>query len=172
MIEAKENTNKSSLFSLTQECEELMAFGYTAEDYDTFCQTLEPIITAINEKADGYCAVISRFNGQVEMIKTEIERLTARKTAIENAVKRMKDALLYSMQVTERPEVKTDLHTIKVKNVGGKQAVEITGDVPKEYLKTVIEEKPDKDKIRESLEKGLKLDFAVLKERGKRLDIK
>lgn len=169
MIEAKE-TKTPSLFTLTNEYTALMDFGYTEDDYETFCQTLEPIITAIDEKADGYCAVISRFNGQAEMIKAEIERLTARKQAIENAVKRMKDALLSSMQTTQRSEIKTDLHTIKIAKNGGKQPMEITGEVPDSYNRMTIE--PDKDKIRAALESGEKLDFAVLKERGQHLNIK
>ena len=161
-----------TLFELSNGMRDLLDYGCDPDETETFLQTLEPFITAINEKADDYCTVLSHFDGQVAMIDKEIEALTKRKKAIEVSVNKMKDMLLYSMVTTCRDEVKTDLHTIKVKNVGGKQAVEITGEVPKEYLKTVIEEKPDKDKIRESLEKGLKLDFAVLKERGKRLDIK
>ena len=166
----KETTKLPSLFELTRDFEELMAFGYTEDDYVTFCQTLEPIVMAIDEKADGYCAVISRFNGQAEMIKAEMDRLSARKTAIDNAVKRMKEALLTSMQITGRSEIKTDLHTIKIAKNGGKAPLEITGDVPDSFTKITIE--PDKDKIRDALEKGEKLDFAELKERGVHLNIR
>ena len=162
----------NSLFELTNEMKALLDFGCEAEDQETFIQTLEPIITAIAEKADGYCSVLSHFESQTAMINAEIERLKARKETIEKNVDKMKKMLMYSLITTGRKEIKTDLHTIRVKKAGGKQAMEITGDVPKEYEKTTITVEPDKDKIRKELETGKKLEFAHLNERSSYLDIK
>ena len=152
----------NSLFELTNEMKALLDFGCEAEDQETFIQTLEPIITAIAEKADGYCSVLSHFESQTAMINAEIEK----------NVDKMKKMLMYSLITTGRKEIKTDLHTIRVKKAGGKQAMEITGDVPKEYEKTTITVEPDKDKIRKELETGKKLEFAHLNERSSYLDIK
>ena len=162
----------ATLFELSNDMRDLLEFGCDPEEQETFLQTLEPYITAINEKADDYCTVLSHFEGQAAMIEKEVEALNRRKKAIEASVKKMKEMLLYSMVTTCRKEINTDLHSIKVRGNGGKQPLDITGEVPKEYEKTVITVEPDRDKIREALEKGVKLDFATLKERGKHLDIK
>lgn len=161
-----------SLFELSNDMRDLLEFGCDPDEEETFLQTLEPIITAISEKADGYCAVMTHFKGQAEMISKEIEALTLRKKQIERSVDRMKEALLYSMNTTGRTEIKTDLHTIKVAKNGGKLPLEITGEVPKEFEKTTVLVEPDKDKIREALDKGEELGFAHLKERGTHLSIK
>ena len=170
MSKESKETKSPSLFELAADCSALMDFGYTEEDREAFMDTLEPIVEAIDEKSDGYCAVISRFNGQVEMIKVEIERLTARKQTIENSVKRMKDALLYAMNATGRTEIRTDTHTIKIAGNGGKQPLEITGEVPDSFTRITVE--PDREKIRAALEEGKELDFAELKPRGVHLSIR
>jgi hypothetical protein len=45
-------------------------------------------------------------------------------------------------------------------------------DIPKEYRKVVVSEDKDTDKIRQALEKGEKLDFCFLADRGKHIVVK
>jgi hypothetical protein len=69
-------------------------------------------------------------------------------------------------------EVTTDMHRIKVVKNGGKLPLSIDdGCVPDEYIKKVVVESPDKEKIRAALESGEVLPFASLGERGTHLKI-
>lgn len=161
-----------TLFELSNDMRDLLDFGCDPDEEEAFLQTLEPIITAIDEKADAYCNVLALMEGRENVIDAEIERLTAIKKRIKANRDRMKDALLYSLVTTCRNEIQTDFHKIKVVKNGGKLPMEITGEVPKEYEKTTVLVEPDKDKIRAALDEGKELDFAHLKERGSHLSIK
>lgn len=74
------------------------------------------------------------------------------------------------MKITGKTKFTTDLFSFNVAKNGGKQALTITGEVPKQYTKAIIEN--DTEKIRQALENGEKLDFAHLEERGESLRIK
>ena len=67
-------------------------------------------------------------------------------------------------------KITTDFHTFIVCKNGGKQPMEITGDVPDNYKRVVYE--TDTEKIRKELEAGATLPFAHLEECGEHLRIK
>ena len=167
MIEAKEKKEikAPSLYELTNDLQALLDFGFTEEDEEVFLDTLDVLMDSIQDKADGYCAVIDRFNGNIDMIKAEEERLKVRREIIEKRVQTMKNAL------KEVLEIKTAFHTIKLAGNGGKQPMEVVEDkVPDSFKRVVLE--TDKDKIRKALEAGEQLDFAELKPRGRHITIK
>ncbi|MBQ6148939.1 MAG: siphovirus Gp157 family protein [Oscillospiraceae bacterium] len=178
MIEAKEKKEikAPSLYELTNDLQALLDFGFTEEDEEVFNDTLDGILAGIGDKADGYCAVIDRFNGNIDMIKAEEERLKVRREIIEKRVQTMKNALKEVLEImeengTEKPEIKTALHTIKLAKNGGVQPMEVNEDkVPDNFKKVILE--TDKNKIRMALEKGEKLDFAELKPRGRHVTIR
>ena len=161
-----------TLYSLTSDYQELMELAGSTdpEDEQAFADTLEGILGAIDIKADGYATVMTEINGRMDIIKAEIDRLTAIKRVLENHTARMKDALLRSMQTTDRREIKTDLHTFKIVKNGGKVPLIIDGDVPDDMCKVILE--PDKDRIREAIESGAVIPYARLGERGEHLVIK
>lgn len=161
---------KMTLMELTNDMRELLDFGCDPDEEEAFLQTLEPIVEAIDEKADSYCNVMALMEGREAVIDTEIKRLTALKKHIKASRERMESTLLYCLTATDRKEIQTDLHKIKVVKNGGKQPMEITGEVPDSFKRIVYED--DKDKIREALENGETLEFAHLKERGAHLSIK
>ena len=172
MIEAKEKKPQTpSLYELTSDLQALVDFGYTEDDEQAFLDTLEGIIGGIQDKADGYCAVISRFNANVEMIKAEEERLSNRRKTIENNISRMKEALKKALEAMEtsgieKPEIHTDFHTIKLAGNGGKQPMKVNEEkVPDNYKMIVYQ--TDTEKIRKELESGKKLPFAYLEPRGR-----
>ena len=66
-------------------------------------------------------------------------------------------------------EIKTEHFKLKICNNGGQLPMKVTGDVPNNFQKVILE--PDNKKIREALEKGENLGFAHLEERGKHLRI-
>lgn len=174
MIEAKEKKPQiPSLYELTSDLQALMDFGYSEEDEQTFMDTLEGIMGGIQDKADGYCAVITQLDSNVNMIKAEEERLAARRTVIENNISHMKEALKHTLEVMEaggikKPTIKTDLHTIRLAGNGGLQPMTIDEEkVPENYK--IISYETDKQKIRKELEAGKKLPFAHLEPRGRHI---
>lgn len=58
-----------SLYELTNDLNALLDLGYSEDDSEAFMDTLNGIMGGIQDKADGYCAVLSRFKGNVDMIK-------------------------------------------------------------------------------------------------------
>lgn len=72
-------------------------------------------------------------------------------------------------------KTETDLHTISIQKNGGKAPIQYVeglqpSELPTEYQKTKVE--MDTDAIRQALEAGELLDFAVLLEKGESLRIK
>lgn len=132
--------------------------------------TLESINDTIELKADGYARIIRSLEANTTALKTEIDRLTDRKRSIENSIDRLKENLKQSMIATNKLKIKTDLFNITVCKNGGKQPIEFTGEVSTEYTKTVLQ--VDNEAIRQALESGKQLPFAVLQERGEHLRIK
>lgn len=177
MIEAKEKKVQSpSLFDLVGEFKRLYELGCDEDSEEAFLDTQSMIMECIEDKADGYCAVINHFDYGCQMIKAEEERLKRKREVIENNIKRMKEALMQALEAMEeqgieKPEIKTALHTIKLAGNGGKQPMTVTEEkVPDSYKKIILE--TDKEKIRAELEAGKKLDFAELEPRGRHLTIK
>lgn len=161
-----------SLYELTGDYLSLMEYADSTDpdDEQVFADTLEAVLGAIDLKADAYATVMTELTARVETIKNEIDRLSTIKRTIENHHARMKDALLMSMQATDRREIKTDLHTFKIVKNGGKVPLIIDGDVPEGMCKIILE--PDKDRIRAAIENGDDIPYAHLGERGEHLAIK
>ncbi len=163
-----------TLYSLTQDCKSLLdlAGSMDEDELQTFNDTLEAILGEIEVKADGYAVVLAEIEGRINTVNREIGRLEAIESALSNTRRRMIDRLKTAMEEIGTKEIKTDLHRFKIVGNGGKQPMDIDeGCVPEEYMKTKVEQVPDKDKIRKTLESGEVLSFARLEERGTRLKI-
>lgn len=162
-----------TLYSLSDEYVQLMdlAISTDPEDEQAFADTLEGLTAVINTKMDDYAVVMTHLKGRSDLIQTEIDRLKAMQQTIDNHEKRMKAALLSVMtEKLNQRKITTDFHTFTVCKNGGKQSMEITGDVPDNYKRVVYE--TDTEKIRKELEAGATLPFAHLEERGENLRIK
>ena len=162
-----------TLYSLSDEYEQLMELAISTDpsDEQAFADTLEGLTAVINTKMDDYAVVMTHLKGRSEMIQAEIERLQAMKQTIDNHEKRMKARMLHVMtEKLNQRKIQTDFHTFTVCKNGGKQPMEITGEIPDNYKRVVYE--TDLEKIRKELEDGKQLDFAHLEERGEHLAIR
>ena len=186
----KNEVKAPSLFELTSDFQRLFEMGYPEinenddeetieakkQEIEFFDETLAMIMECIQDKADGYCHVMSRFEWQSKMVKAEIARLQDKKKALDNAYDRMKERLKEALETmeangVENPVIKTDLHTIKLAGNGGKQPLDIKENkVPDNFKKIILE--IDKDKIRKALDGGDKLDFAEYLPRGRHVTIR
>lgn len=161
----------SNLYQLTNDYETVFNMLYDEEvDEQMILDTLEGIEGEIEEKADNYAKIIKEILGDAEKIKKEKERLDKRQKSFENKAKYLKQNICESMKKTGKTKLKTDLFTFNIVKNGGKQALTINGEVPKEYTKTIIEN--DTEKIRADLEAGKELPFAYLEPKGENLRIR
>lgn len=159
----------ATLYELTDQFKELLSMIESGEvDAETLQDTLEGLDGEIEIKADGYAKVIRELQGQASILKAEIDRLSLRKSSIDKSIDTMENSLEMAMRATGKTKFKTDLFSFNIAKNGGKQSMEIVGIVPDEFCKL----EPDKDYIRIALERGEKLGFAKLNERGESLRIK
>ncbi len=167
----------ASLYELTNEMVEFLAL---AEDPDidpvAFADTLEGLQFELEKKAEGYCKVLRQMESDIEAIKAEEDRLKRNRSAIENNVKRMKEALKDAMVKTghdDKNGLKAGLFQLKVAKNGGQRPLVIDGDVPEQFIKVKYEN--DNERIRaflNSLDNNDACAWAHLGEAGTHLAIK
>jgi len=159
----------SSLYELTGKYLQIQAVLESGdEEYPIEALTIGD---DLDQKYDNYGRIIRNFQSDIDNYDNEIKRLGELKKNRQRAVDRLKEALFASMKATNRSKVSTELFSFSIAKKGGKLPVTITGDVPAEYCRTVLE--PDKELIRSAIEDdGEVLDFAHIEERGEYLRIK
>ena len=161
----------SNLYQLTNNYETVLNMLYDEDvDEQMILDTLESIEGEIEDKADGYAKIMKELEAKSNARKAEAKRLNESAKIFENRVNFLKQNLFNAMKQTGKTKFSTNLFNFNIARNGGKQALTIDGDVPKEYTKTIIEN--DTDKIRQALENGEKLPFAHLEPRGESLRIK
>ena len=161
----------SNLYQLTNDYETVLNMLYDEDtDEQMVLDTLESLEGDIEDKADGYAKIIKELEEKANARKQEAKRLTTNAKVFENRINTLKQNLFNAMKQTGKTKFTTDLFSFNIAKNGGKQALTIDGDVPKEYTKTKIEN--DVDKIRKALEDGQELPFAHLEPRGESLRIR
>ena len=140
-------------------------------DEEVFKDTLEGIEGELEIKADNYAKVIAELENKSEGLDKESNRLAERKKAIENNIKRIKDSLQVAMIATGMTKFKTELFNFGIQKNPPKLVLDKeVEDIPMDYY---IFQDPiaDKEKIKQELKEGKKLDFAHL-EQGESLRIR
>ena len=149
----------SSLYELTAEYQALLEMAEDPDiDEQAITDTLEALGGEIESKADGYGMVLRNLSADIDTIKAEIDRLTARKRTIERNIDRMKDSLKYAMVATDKPKFKTALFSFSVRNnapsvIMDEQYIE---NIPEEYL-TMHEPTVNKTAIKDAIKAGADL---------------
>lgn len=167
-----ENKTTSTLYELRGDFLRLYDMADDPDtDPDAFFDTMEAIEGEIEDKADGYAAVIASLNNIAKGLKAEEDRLVSRRKAIENNVARMKTALTEAMQATGKTRFKTLKWSFNIQP--NPESVVLDKDIsgiPAQYL---IEQEPKVDKmaIKDALKHGAKFTFAHL-ERSESLRIR
>ena len=149
----------ATLYDLSRQGQELYAMLEQGEiDEQTFRDCLESI--GADEKLDTYCAVIRQLKADAEAVKTEVERLAAKKESYEKSVTRMKGALESFLNAIGTNRIKTALWSVSVSPTS---SVKITDEaaVPAQF-RTPQPDKIDKAAISRAIKDGAEVAGAVL----------
>tara|TARA_B100001123_G_C15047223_1_gene922064 strand:+ start:315 stop:827 length:513 start_codon:yes stop_codon:yes gene_type:complete len=125
----------------------------------------------LKQKVENYCWLIREKEARSKALQAEADRL-AREAKIEtNKAKGLKDRLMFNLERQEIKKVQTDQFRVSIASNGGKLPLHVEEHlVPDQFKVTVL--KTDNQKIRQALEAGENLEFAMLGQRGKRLNLK
>ena len=161
----------STLFELTNEFSELYSM-LTDPEADLQCvnDTLDAVKGEIEVKASGYVAVLQQMEMEQQKAEEIAKAFKAKADIRKNSIKRLKDAMKWAMLEMKTDKIDAGDFTIKLQKNGGKQPLQIIGEVPDNFKRIIYED--DTELIRKHLEDGEKLDFAYLEERGSHVVIK
>ena len=159
-----------SLFDITAEFMTLYELATDPEvDEQIFQDTLEGLMGELEVKSAGYVNVIKQLDMEAKQAKEVAQAFSDKAKVRENHIKRMKETLKMAMEKIGVKSVDAGAFTVKLQNNGGLQPLKITGEVPDNMTKVIVE--PDTDRIREFL-KDNTCEWAHLEERGQHIVIK
>lgn len=121
---------------------------------------LENIDDEIETKADNIAKVLRDFDGDIEALKSEEERLAKKRKAIENRQKQLKEYLQNAMLVLDKRKFKTDLFSFNIQKNAPSLKILDESKIPEDYYK--IERKLNKNDLKEAVKNGLFEDAAEL----------
>lgn len=150
-----------NLFDLSQNFKQVYDEIQQGENSDVYMDTLNSIDEAIEDKADGYSAIIKSLNGDNEIIAKEIKRLQERKKSNENAVKNLKENLKHAMEQTNKKAFRTAKNSFGIQRNKPRTDIKDETKIPKEYYN----EQPmklDKQRLLEDLQNGIEVDGVEL----------
>lgn len=151
----------SNIFDLSTDYKQVYDMISQGEDSEVYLDTLDSLNDSIEDKADGYSAIIKSLNGDNEIIKKEIERLQARKKANENGIRNMKDNLQVAMEMTGKTVFKTATNSFGIQKNPPKATVTDESKLPKKYY---VEQEPKLDKklLLDDLKNQVEIDGASI----------
>lgn len=121
---------------------------------------LENIDDEIETKADNIAKVLRDFDGDIEALKSEEERLAKKRKAIENRQKQLKEYLQNAMLVLDKRKFKTDLFSFNIQRNAPSLRILDESKIPEDYYK--IERKLNKNDLKEAVKNGLYEEAAEL----------
>lgn len=145
------------LYELTEMYLNLKDMDIEEEDLNS---ALENIDDEIETKADNIAKVLRDFDGDIEALKSEEERLAKKRKAIENRQKHLKEYLQNAMLVLDKRKFKTDLFSFNIQKNAPSLKILDESKIPEDYYK--IERKLNKNDLKEAVKNGLFEDAAEL----------
>ncbi|HAR6219142.1 siphovirus Gp157 family protein [Staphylococcus pseudintermedius] len=123
----------TTLFNLTDAYQQVYDLIAEQGDETVLIETLQSINDALEDKADGYVAVIKTLEADNVAIDEEIKRLRQRKTSNQNGISRLKESLQFTMESTGKEKFKTALNSYSIAN--NPPSLDVTEEslIPKEY---------------------------------------
>lgn len=148
-----------NIFEMTVAANQLYDLLTSGEiDEQTFNDTLQAMGT--EEKLESYCKVIRQLEADAEMLKAEKERIDKKIKVAENAVNRMKKAVMEYMKASGSTKSTAGTFTVTLST---SKAVNIL-DESKVPVRFLVEQAPkiDKSAIRQELMSGAEIEGCEL----------
>ncbi|WP_347090874.1 siphovirus Gp157 family protein [Staphylococcus ureilyticus] len=123
----------STLFNLKDDYKQVYDLIAEQGDEQVLNDTLASINDALEDKADGYVAVIKSLESDNTAIDEEIKRLQQRKTTNKNGIDRLKETLKETMESTGKTKFKTALNSYNIQNNPPSLNVLDEKLIPKDY---------------------------------------
>ncbi|MCY1570609.1 siphovirus Gp157 family protein [Staphylococcus pettenkoferi] len=123
----------STLFNLKDDYKQVYDLIAEQGDEQVLNDTLASINDALEDKADGYVAVIKSLESDNAAIDEEIKRLQQRKTTNKNGIDRLKETLKETMESTGKTKFKTALNSYNIQNNPPSLNVLDEKLIPKDY---------------------------------------
>lgn len=129
------------------------------------------IETDLAGKVDRYASLIGEMEARASKRREEALRLVARAEQDERAANGLRERLRLVWEARGLGVIQTPRYRVALRRNGGKAPLDLHDVIPSEWTRTITSVGPDKDRIREALERGEQLTFARLMERGNRISI-
>lgn len=108
---------------------------YEGESDEAILQAMEAIDDVLEKKADSYAVVIKKLDADVEMLKAEEARLSAKRRTIERHKAAMKENLEYTMNLSGTKKFKTDYYAFSIQKNAPSLDVAPDAVIPDQYYK-------------------------------------
>lgn len=124
---------------------------------------LEEVEGNFEDKADNIAKLIRSLEADIKGYKDEEDRLSNRRKTLENKVKGLKEYLESSMIALGKKNIKGKIFTMSINKNRPSVVIDDINKLPKEYKK--VEEKEDKEKIKESFDNGIEVPGARIEQK-------
>ena len=110
-----------TLYELDGEYLRLYDMATELDDEQAFKDTLACLDSELEAKGNGYIRVIKTLEMEAKQCDEELERIKRKKEVRENAVKRLKQALITALDIAGKKDITCGEYTLKIRNNGGLQ---------------------------------------------------
>lgn len=125
---------------------------------------------ATEVKAENIGWLLREWDARADAREEQAKQLREQAAADRARGKRLREYVLECLQRMGRTELTGSTLALKVQKNGGKDPLVLLGEVPRDFCR--VEYIPDKDQIRNALERGKDLPFATLAPRGYSLRVR
>lgn len=150
---------KESLYALTEELVPLeqaleSTGGEITEDNNALVERVTDLLDKVGAKVDAYGSYYRSLESLALAIAEEEKRLKDRRQAVENKMKRLKEAAKTSMEMRDITKIQGKLFTISIQKNGGKVPMELLVSDPDKLPPkfTKMSTSADLEAIRKGLE--------------------
>lgn len=142
----------SSLYELSNQYLQLFELAGESEDQQAFLDTMERIDGEFAQKCENICKVIVGLRAQHDGLKSEIERLQAKKKVIENNIDRLKYYMYHHMQIVGATKLTAGTFNLAIQKSTPALKIADETKVPETFIRHVPV--VDKAAIKEALANG------------------
>ena len=155
----------ANLFDISQRYLNILELAENPDiPQEVFIEALNGMEGELNEKLENIVNFIRSLEGDISVIKSETDRLQARKRSIENKITSLKQYTEDCLRAVNKTKVKTALNTISIQK--NPPSVEIIDEnlIPEEFKNEEIVVKYDKKAMLTQLKSGVEITGASIKQ--------